>query len=239
MMKETKKAGCPTCNGDRTCFIYAHVEKKWDWSDQYDNHVHGADKHSLLECCGCETVFYEVSAWNSEQYDQYQDANGDEQLDYIHDITIYPKPEGKRQPAWFNGIARVDRQLSAILEEMYLAYDNHAYILTAVGLRTALDRATEVLNIDATLTFQQKLDALKAGGWIGDSEAEILGVVTDAGNAAAHRGWVPSPDELEQLLSSMEVFLQRAFIVEKEALKIKANIPAKPTRKKKPKKADA
>ena len=86
-------------------------------------------------------------------------------------------------------MARIDGQLHGILSEMYTAYDNRSYILTAVGLRTALDRGTEVLGIDPAITFAEKLDALKDGGWIGDTERDILEVVTDAGNAAAHRGW--------------------------------------------------
>ena len=57
-------------------------------------------------------------------------------------------------------------------------------------------------------------------------------MITDAGNAAAHRGWSPDETDATQLLDAMEVFLQRAFIVGQKALSIRNNIPAKPRRKK-------
>ena len=120
---------------------------------------------------------------------------------------------------------------------MYVAYDNQSYILTAIGLRTALDRATEILEIDPALTFEKKLTALGEGGWIGDTEKALLEVVTDAGNAAAHRGWSPESHEVAALLSALELFLQKAFIVGKKALSLKANIPAKAVRKAKKKKS--
>ena len=86
------------------------------------------------------------------------------------------------------------------------------------------------LGIDPAITFAEKLIALKAGGWIGDTEKDILEVVTDAGNAAAHRGWSPSGREVADLLVALELFLQKAFIVGKKALGIKARIPTKPKR---------
>lgn len=181
---------------------------------------------------GCHTVFYETSSWNSENIDQWYDANGETQGEYVRTKVTYPKPDSRTKPRWFDEMNQVDDRLHGILSQMYVAYDNELYVLTAVGLRTALDRGTEVLGIDPAINFREKLNALKEGGWIGETERDILGVVTDAGNAAAHRGWEPNGKEIAALLDAMEVFLQRAFIVGKEALGIKASIPPKPKRQK-------
>jgi hypothetical protein len=57
----TKKAHCPTCDGERTCEIHGTVYKTWDWEDKYQGYsMNGGVDHSLLECRGCETVFYET-----------------------------------------------------------------------------------------------------------------------------------------------------------------------------------
>ncbi|MFM0007260.1 DUF4145 domain-containing protein [Paraburkholderia dipogonis] len=226
--KATAKAHCPNCDGERTCDVHGHIEKKWEWSDDYGNSVYGTDEYSLLECKGCETVFYEKSSMNSENVDYYYDNHGDTQANYGKEKNTYPKPESRTKPAWFDAMSKIDETLQNILDEMYVAYDNRSYILTAVGLRTALDRATEVLGIDASMSFTKKLEALKGGGWIGDTEKQTLEVVTDAGNAAAHRGWKPDDGEIRHLLMAMEVFLQRAFIVGKAALSIKDKIPRRP-----------
>jgi len=230
-MTDPVKAHCPHCDGERTCDVHGKVDVPWHWEDQQGHSMDGGVDHSLLQCRGCETVFYEHNSWNSEDIDHWYDENGDTQSEVVRTKVTYPKPETRNKPKWIEGRHNLDNQLIDILNEMYLAYENSSYILTAIGLRTALDRATEVLGIHPGLPFDEKLDALKAGGWIGETEREILGVVTDAGNAAAHRGWSPDRDEISQFLVAMEIFLQKAFIVGTKALSIKASIPAKSPRK--------
>ncbi|RYF29210.1 MAG: DUF4145 domain-containing protein [Comamonadaceae bacterium] len=231
---KVRKGHCPECDGERSCDILGHLYAPWDWSDRYGNSVHGGVDHSLLRCRGCETVFYQKSSWNSEDYDEWYGPDGEAEGEPSKTITTYPKPESKTKPPWIASIAQKDDQLGSILDEVYLAYDSNLNILTAVGLRTALDRATEVLNIDPAISFEEKLIELRAGGWIGETEKEVLEVVVNAGSAAAHRAWKPSRTELSQLLSVMEIFLQKAFIVEKKALSITAKLPAKPKRQKRP-----
>jgi Domain of unknown function (DUF4145) len=229
---ENRQAHCPECDGERTCDVHGTIEKLWDFHDRQGHSMNGGVQHSLLDCRGCRKVFYETVSWDSESINHWYDAMGETQGEYDKTFVTYPKPESTTKPVWLAAIFKVDEQLRNILGEMYVAYDNQSYILTAVGLRTALDRATEVLGIDAAISFDEKLDELKSGGWIGDTEREILGVVTDAGNAAAHRGWSPDENEISELLLAMELFLQKAFIVGKKALSIKASIPSKPARKK-------
>jgi hypothetical protein len=226
------KAHCPKCDGERTCDVHGQVYVPWHYEDRDGNSMSGGVDHSLLQCRGCETVFYLEDSWNDNDIDYWYDHNGETQGEAVRTKITYPKPETKTKPVWLDAMYKVDSQLHSILNEMYVAHDNQAYILTAVGLRTALDRGTEVLGIDPAKTFAEKLADLQAGGWIGATEHDILGVITDAGNAAAHRGWSPDPHEVAQLLYAMEVFLQRAFIVGKKALSVKNSIPSKPKRKK-------
>lgn len=229
--KPTIKAHCPKCDGERVCAVHGTAKTSWDWEDRHSgNGMNGGADHSLLQCRGCETVFYESRSWNSEEYTPYYDALGELQYETVWNIISYPKPETKTKPTWFEAMRKIDGQLHNILSQVYVANDNQVHILTAIGLRTALDRATEVLGIDPIKTFEQKLNELQSGGWIGQSERDVLGVVTDAGNAAAHRGWEPHGQEISQLISATEAFLHRAFIVGNKALEIKGNIPAKPQR---------
>jgi hypothetical protein len=41
---------------------------------------------------------------------------------------------------------------------------------------------------------------------------EDLGAMVDAGSASAHRGWTPTTDDLDALMSNPEHFVERAFI---------------------------
>lgn len=230
------RAHCPTCDDQRSCDLHGATKTSWEWESEDGHHsVDGGGDHRLLQCRGCETVFYEKSTWNSEDWDHWYGPEGETLGRPSRTVTTYPKADSKTKPAWVSSVAKIDRQLGDILDETYVAYDNRSFILTSVGLRTALDRATEVLKIDAEKSFAQKLTDLQSGGWIGETERQVLEVVVDAGSAAAHRAWSPDAHEVAQLLSAMEIFLQKAFIVGTKALSLKATIPAKPPRSKKAK----
>ncbi len=234
---DTVKEHCPTCNAERACDVHGHIYKPWSWEERDGRYsINGGIDHSLLECRGCETVFYLKDSWDSENIDYYYGPNDETLGEPERDKRTYPSPISQTKPLWFDAIGKTDRQLQSILNEMYVAYDREAYILTAVGLRTALDRATEILGIDPAISFEEKLNELKVGGWVGATERDILDVITNAGSAAAHRGWSPTKEDAGKLLIAMEAFLYRAFIVGQDALVIKANIPPKPKRKR-PKKS--
>jgi hypothetical protein len=85
-------------------------------------------------------------------------------------------------------------------------------------------RATELIGIDPDKSFSKKLEQLHKEGQIGTTEKEYLEVLTDAGSAAAHRGWEPDAEQLRVLTSIMEHFVSR-FILKEEAGKLKGSIP--------------
>jgi uncharacterized protein DUF4145 len=89
----------------------------------------------------------------------------------------------------------------------YEALNNDALVLAAIGLRTVFDRASEKMGVDPALQFDKKLDALEGMEKIGRSERETLEILTDAGGAAAHRGWKPTVKQLDTLMTVGEQFL--------------------------------
>jgi hypothetical protein len=193
--------------------------------------MYGRNTHYLLQCRGCEQVFYYQESTNSEDMDyQHDRPDGGWTSTYNITKTVYPKPESTSKPLWVTAISNVDASLSEILHEVYTAKDQECYMLTAIGIRTAIDRATEILGIEPAKTFVEKLKDLKLGGWIGDTEYDILEVITEAGHAAAHRGWTPDITMVGKLLAAFELFLQRAILVGKDAMLIRHNLPPKPKR---------
>lgn len=230
--QEIIKARCPTCNDERSCQRHGTVSKSWVWSDQGGRFsIDGGTEHSLLECRGCETVFYLLDSWNSENIDYFEGPNGERYSEAERDRRTYPSPSSQARPNWLEAVAKIDEQLHAILLETYTAHENQAYILTAVGLRTAFDRATQVIGIDPAIPFGSKLNELRIGGWIGATEQDILDVIVNAGSAAAHRGWSPGKEDSRKLITAVEAFLHRAFIVGQDALAVRASIPERPSLK--------
>jgi len=87
------------------------------------------------------------------------------------------------------------------------------------------DRASKGLGIDSRRRFAEKLSELEAKGIIGADEKSNLDILTDAGSAAAHRGWKPSQNELDTMMNIIEPFIHRNFILKPQAESLRNNVP--------------
>jgi hypothetical protein len=82
----------------------------------------------------------------------------------------------------------------------------------------------QLLGAGSTKGFAQRLNFLVGEGLISSEESGWLYKTTDAGNAAAHRGWRPNRDEIDAMLDAMENFVQK-FDIKMRTARIK--YPAK------------
>src|SRR5690606_4361918 len=89
----------------------------------------------------------------------------------------------------------------------------------------------ELAGADAGAGFEEKLRFLRQERIIGDSEHDILQVMTDAGSAAAHRGWRPAPEQLETILDSAEAILHRITVMTPRAARLRQSVPPRPPRR--------
>jgi hypothetical protein len=207
------KGHCPQCGDNRNArVLYEHTAR---WSDE-ESGIRGNDTARMLECAGCDTVYFETRSTDSEDYDQ----DGPRER-----VTYYPAPCKRDEPPWMWEMLLEDSQLHSLLKETYAALNNDARVLAAVGLRTIFDRASEKFGVDPNKSFRAKLDELVTQGKIGQSEHASLDVLTDAGGAAAHRGWKPTVGQLQTLMNIGEAFLYRTIILDAEAQRLKKTIP--------------
>jgi hypothetical protein len=230
---EIIKAHCPGCGEVRNAYVRGrHVG---NWSDD-DSAASSSDTATILECCGCERLFFRRDYWFSEWETIVENPHtGEPQREGGVETTYWPAPVKRKTPDWIDEIAAADKTLGRLLSEMYTALNNDLRVLAAIGARTAFDRSSELLKVDAALTFSEKLDKLVAIGKVSETERDTLDVLVDAGSAAAHRAWVPKPMELNTMMTIVEAFLHRTFILSDGIKKLKAAVPPKPPRQKKAK----
>ncbi len=212
---------CPNCGGER----FADVKESYkdDWSD---GHVSGYVKHSILKCRGCEFVYIQRAESCSADDNHYQDENGDWQVDYPEKLTYWPPPKRRNIPEWVYEY-ELDEELVQLLYEMYAAINRDLTVLTAIGVRTVFDRASHLHGIDHNANFQEKLRILREGGYIGTEELEYLNTLVEAGSAAAHRGWRPSLEQINTLVSTIELFLHRSFVLKGDIRNLKERVPTR------------
>ncbi len=211
---------CPKCGPDRRALVRGEEEQSS--SEEFGPariRVDFSETYRILECAGCETMFCQRVLWDSDSHDPREEENGAE-VSYWPSMTVW------KTPNWLVGIQ--DCGLRHIFDELYLALNNEMPISAATLIRTAFDRSSKLLGVGPGLPFAKKLDQIRELGKIGDNEREMLGVLVDAGSAAAHRGWRPSNSELSTMLRILEAFIEKAFVLNTKANNLASTVPVKP-----------
>ncbi|WP_226099523.1 hypothetical protein [Dickeya oryzae] len=165
--KAAFRAECPECVGERSCIVIGETKRNWESGDRR-NSVQWGTEYRLLQCKGCDTVFYHSKSWDSEDLDYDYDDEGQTVITSKYRYETYPRSLDEHRPQWIENIAAIDYQLYLLLNEVYQAYYNESYILASIGLRTAFDRTSEVLKILPTLPLVKKVEKLAENGYIGE-----------------------------------------------------------------------
>ena len=210
---------CNTCGGERrayrrTTYTVNGSNEDVPWSNTYD----------ILECCGCTNVIVRRNHWFSawDEIDSHP-ITGDPVLRRGIRTTYWPARSQRRRPDWIDRLD--DEVLRDVMSQVYGALDHGLVTLAAIGTRTLLDRAMFLRIEDPPGGFRGKLDAMLEAGRIGESERDTLSAITDVGNAAAHRGFSPSPRTLMTILDTVENFLQRDFILAEDVNSVREETP--------------
>ena len=222
---DTMRGHCPECGPGRFALVVgAHQIQEADRAHQA---IWEIKDYFILECAGCKRVYFQTTTL------LVQDMTAPLSENRIPPrVTYWPSPSKRRRPEWLAQMPFIDPDLYRILSDVYRALDENLLTYAAMGLRVAFDHTSMHLDADPAATFKEKLDWLQQTGSIGQQEREHLDTLTDAGGAAAHRGWVPSLAEIDTLMAIGEQFIYRSIILWFEASKVKDAIPPRPVRRK-------
>lgn len=174
----------------------------------------GEDDYYILECRGCEAVFFQHAFFFSE----YEDRR----------VQHWPPEQNRAEPQWlsitnFRRASPVYRRM----KDVYGALNAGLSVPAAGAMRTAFDVAATHLGVDPNLPFVGKLNDLVTRGELGSKDRETLNVLVEAGSASLHRGWEPDSDALQTLAHILESFVERQFIVSTGATKLSQSVPKK------------
>jgi Domain of unknown function (DUF4145) len=226
---EIVKGHCPKCDAVRKAHVRAKHKHREDADEE--GRVYGVLTDMVLECCGCEVVYFRRDFWFSENVEDTFEPNGVHSNAPEVETTYWPVATKRKPPEWMSRVQARDAILGNLIVELYSALNTGLAVLAAIGARTVFDRATDLLGVDPASTFEEKLRSLVQLGRIGEDEFEILTTLTEVGNAAAHRGWKPSPEEVSTIMDVVETFLHRSMVLGDAMSKI--TVPQKPKRKRK------
>jgi hypothetical protein len=226
---------CPTCGADRNAEVIAvHKVVEGPTREPLRPTCVG-DAYRILKCLGCQTIYFQHEELELLDPNPDEDDDFDALKNYLMqckeynpDHILYEKtshwPSIRRKPPDWRKLS--DTVLVNLLNSVYTALEHDLGVLSAIGMGVVFERAAELIGVDPSRNFTQKLDDLHLGGHISAVERERLEVLTNARGAAAHRGWVPDAEQLNVLIGIMEHFVN-GLILKDEAGKLKQAIPAR------------
>ncbi|WP_417825562.1 DUF5655 domain-containing protein [Thalassospira povalilytica] len=225
--QKIEKFFCNDC-GQKTKHFVRAEHMKVDEDDYSEVSFH--QRMLVIECCGCEHLAMVKETHFSEDvhYDQHPVTG--EWVEIVNwDKVIYPPVTYRKPPPWFDDLP--DTTLREISAEIYKSLQTGSHYLATFGSRTLIDRLI-VLTVGDKGNFQKGLQALQEEGMLSPHERDILNPVVDAGNAAAHRGWAPSKEQLKVILDTVEGLIHRLLVLPKLAEELEEAVPSRSSSKK-------
>lgn len=193
-MEETPKitqASCAECGPRKDHFIL----KEHEYSED-DEHAQYWTTHRMIECCGCHRI-------------GLMRIRGATFLDE-NEVDYFPPAVSRKKPSLVAEITDAPDDLSELLDEVYDALNANNLRLATMGARAVLD----IMIVDKVSDigrFDQKLEALVTGDFITKKQRGFLEAALDAGNAAIHRGHLPTAGDINRLMNIVEGLLAQIY----------------------------
>ncbi|MBR0710902.1 DUF4145 domain-containing protein [Bradyrhizobium liaoningense] len=195
---EKIKAPCSKCMRETTHQILFNCEK--DGSD-----------YAMIACGGCEAISMRVK-----------------DLHFTDQEEFYPSPVSRQMPMWLQymrlGLDADEEILGDLLTEVYQAIFGRQYRLAAMGIRAALEQIM-IMKIGDKGSFNQKLEAFERAGFISKIQREAMRTTLDVGDAAMHRGFAPTDEDLRIALDIVEGVMAPIFGHADEAKGLGKRVP--------------
>lgn len=213
---------CNACKGKTKHFIRGEYNKN---EEDGNAPVSYHQRLLIIECCGCEYLALVKMTHFSENDDYgYHPETGKTEVHAIWDEMSYPPVTYRNPPPWFEDLP--DHTLRAISDEIYKSLQTGSHYLATFGSRTLIDRLI-VLTVGDQKNFPKGLQALQDGDMLSQHERDILNPMVDAGNAAAHRGWAPTKEQLAIILDTVEGLIHRLLVLPKMAEELEEAVPSR------------
>ncbi|WP_159007488.1 DUF4145 domain-containing protein [Bradyrhizobium sp. S69] len=203
-------APCSDCVGKRKHKILFETA-------QYEEET--VEKYAMIECCGCGRI--------SMGYQRVWKYDGSVDNDY------FPSPVSRKEPNWVYWVwlgqfrasdEKEAAKLMFLLREIYRAVHGGQYRLAAMGIRALLEQVM-IMKVGDLPTFNDKLDAFQRDGYISAIQRGSMRATLDVGDAAMHRGFVPTEQDLNVALDVVEGVMAPIFGHANEAEALAKRVP--------------
>jgi hypothetical protein len=221
MPEKALNSWCNSC-GRETQHDEVHREflKEFEYPD-----ADADERLVVVRCRGCKDLAIRHENW---WFDRTPDESN-EGAKLTH-LSYNPPRTWRRPPEWLVQLDQIAPELKELLDEVYSAANDRQFRLLAMGVRAVVDTAMVQIVGDIG-GFKKKLDQMVAKGHLTQRQSDILETVIDAGSAAAHRGFKPPQELLQEMLTTMETIVRDYYLTGPMLKAMKTLIPPRPPRK--------
>ncbi len=175
-------------------------------------------KYQVLQCRACGNVSFRVVENGKAGNSPWSDSGDDESTrrrrgSYVQkesfptprrfvpdEISRYGSPLYRATPYLYR------RQIGGLCDQVYQAIDHGLFAVASMGFRTIVDLYMSNY-IGPRGKFEQRLEKMRDQGHVSTKTYDRLRILIDVGNAAAHRGFSPTLDEVVVMRDVVERLL--------------------------------
>lgn len=161
----------------------------------------------IYQCAGCESTKAVRQTFTSEMEMQSE--------------VCYPSNRRRASPDWAKDLPA---ECQVLVREIYDALDVDCLTLVAMGSRTLVDMMLTDMVGDIG-GFAHKLKTAVANGMIDATQHDVIAAAVDAGHTASHRGFVPTFEQLEDVLVIVEYALKDRYVTQNASDRLKVAVP--------------
>lgn len=140
------------------------------------------------------------------------------------------RPRPKAEPASIvlpSWIQKTPSRVQALVLEIYEAKNINLLALPAMGIRAVIDAVSFDVFKEDIGSFANKLARLRDEGHVTTVQHAALAAVVNAGNAAAHRAFIPDMDSVNVMLDALNHLLQSIYVLEPSSRELSAKTPTR------------
>jgi Domain of unknown function (DUF4145) len=221
----TVKAHCNSCGQETSHKVLHNDRRVFDDENVPDGCSFQAYViHKLIACLGCEAVSMERAVSDSESVHAHSG-------DPIWVLEYFPPRLYRPVPKWLEN-SKVPEFIRTLVREVYIALQNDARSVAAMGIRAVLEHVM-ISKVGDQGTFKKNVDEFAARGFVASTQSVFLTKTLNIGDAAMHRGHRPDFDKLVTCMDVMENVLQSVYVLPPLAQKLGKGVPKRKRKGKK------
>jgi hypothetical protein len=204
---------CNMCGNVTNHAVLREAERYWEVEEQG---ISASYRYQIHQCQGCGDVHFLETEWFSE------DVGPGGQP--VPRKRRYPPAISRRRPVWMDDLEAII-PIHGLLQEVYVALQNGNLRLCALGVRAGLEQIM-VERVGDNRSLGRNIDAFLAAGYVAPRDHDqFRRSVIEIGNAAMHRGYCPSINDVNTLLDITENLIESIYIHPHNAEEMGRRIP--------------